>query len=49
MIYKEANCGKFNSKWESGYTIEKKLSETSYIVTKGNARYRLNKSHIKRE
>lgn len=49
MIYKEANCGKFNSKWESGYTIGKKLSETSYVVTKENARYRLNKSHIKRE
>ena len=47
MRFIQTPHSKLDAKWDSGYLIAGKFGKESYIVTKNNMFYRVNKSHLK--
>lgn len=38
---------KLEPTWEPGYTVDRRLGDEAYLISKGNTNFRVNKTHIK--
>lgn len=49
LVYSKLKKNKMETGWKGGYIIEGRASEGSYWVIKGNRKYRVNESHLKKD